>query len=236
MREIKALLFDVFGTVVDWRGGVSRDIDIIARKYGILVDSEMMADAWRAQYQPAMEEIRTNRRPFEILDVLHRENLIRIAPQFGFDKISEDDLEFLVKSWHRLDGWPDSAQGLLALKKRFILATQSNGNIALIVHMAKHAGLSWDVVLGAEITGFYKPSPEAYELACVALGLPSDACMMVAAHNDDLHAARKTGMQTAFICRPTEHGPHQTKDLAPESDWTYCADNFLDLASQLKCE
>jgi len=235
MSEIKALLFDVFGTVVDWRGGVSHDIAQIAARYGVDVDSAAMADAWRAEYQPAMAEIRENRRPFVILDRLHRENLDRIVDKFGLSDLSEADRGWLTMSWHRLRGWPDSTDGLRALKSRFVIATQSNGNIALIVNMAKGAALDWDVVLGAEVTGYYKPSPQAYERACMALGLPINACMMVAAHNDDLAAARQCGMRTAFVLRPTEHGPAQTTDLHAEQDWDFCADSFLDLAQQLGC-
>ena len=193
-----------------------------------------MADAWRAEYQPAMEEIRAERRPFDILDILHRENLDRVLARFNLDQISTEDRDELNLAWHRLQGWPDSAKGLKALKRRFILATQSNGNIALIVNMAKGADLAWDVVLGAEVTGYYKPRPEAYDRACAALGLPNQACMMVAAHNDDLFAARQQGMRTAFVCRLAEHGPGQTKDLAPEADWDYVATSLTDLAAQLK--
>ena len=228
MAPIKALLFDVFGTVVDWRRCVSAEIDSLAKKYGIEVDAAEMADAWRAEYQPAMEEIRAERRPFDILDILHRENLDRVLARFNLDQISTEDRDELNLAWHRLQGWPDSTEGLKALKRRFILATQSNGNIALIVNMAKGADLAWDVVLGAEVTGYYKPRPEAYDRACAALGLPNEACMMVAAHNDDLFAARQKGMRTAFVCRPAEHGPGQTKDLAPEADWD--AENMRKIA------
>lgn len=235
MTQIKALLFDVFGTVVDWRSCVRAEIEQIAQKYGARVDAAQMADAWRARYHPAMEDIRQHKRPFEILDILHRENLDHVLASFGLEEVSEADRAALNLCWHRLQGWPDSAEGLKALKRRFILATQSNGNIALIVNMAKTADLSWDVVLGAEVTGYYKPRPEAYDKACAALGLPNEACMMVAAHNDDLAAARQQGMRTAFVCRPTEHGPNQTKDLEPAEDWDYTASSFIDLASQLKC-
>ena len=235
MTQIKALLFDVFGTVVDWRSCVSAEIEHIAKKYGAEVNASEMADAWRARYQPAMEEIRQNKRSFEILDILHRENLDHVLASFGLDEVSEADRAALNLCWHRLQGWPDSAEGLKALKRRFILATQSNGNIALMVNMAKAADLSWDVVLGAEVTGYYKPRPEAYDRACAALGLPNEACMMVAAHNDDLVAARQQGMKTAFVCRPTEHGPGQTKDLKPAENWEYIATSFIDLSSQLKC-
>jgi len=233
--SIRALLFDVFGTVVDWRTSVSAEIKALANSYGVEVDALAMADAWRAKYQPAMEEIRQEKRPFEILDVLHRENLDCILPRFGLAEISEEDKDKLNLCWHRLQGWPDSSEGLKALKRRFILATQSNGNIALIVNMAKGADLAWDVVLGAEVTGYYKPRPEAYNNACARLNLPNDACMMVAAHNDDLVAARREGMRTAFVCRPKEHGPDQQTDTEPTSNWDYVASSFTDLAFQLKC-
>ena len=189
MLKVKALLFDVFGTVVDWRTGIAREVESIAKKNDISLDPFDFADAWRAEYQPAMEEIRKGRRSFTILDILHMENLKKIAPKFNMHNLSDDDFEFLVTAWHRLPGWPDSSDGLNLLKKKYILATQSNGNIALIVNMAKFSNLNWDVVLGAEVIGHYKPEPEAYLKACNALNLKTEECLMVAAHEDDLQAA-----------------------------------------------
>lgn len=233
MSTVTALLFDVFGTVVNWRDGISRDVSIIADQKGVSLDPAAFADSWRAEYQPAMEEVRSGRRSFTILDVLHRENLKKVATDFGLGALSAEDEDFLVTAWHRLPGWPDSSEGMLRLKQKFILGSQSNGNIALIVNMAKYANLPWDVVLGAEVVGHYKPQPKAYLNACTALGLATENCMMVAAHNDDLVAARAAGLKTAFVCRPTEHGIGQTKDLRAEQDWEFVAQDFNDLADKL---
>lgn len=233
MSAVTALLFDVFGTVVNWREGISRDVAIIAAQKGVSLDPAAFADSWRAEYQPAMEEVRSGRRSFTILDVLHRENLKKVATDFGLGALSAEDEDFLVTAWHRLPGWPDSSEGMLRLKQKFILGSQSNGNIALIVNMAKYANLPWDVVLGAEVVGHYKPQPKAYLNACTALGLATENCMMVAAHNDDLVEARAAGMKTAFVCRPTEHGVGQTKDLHAEQDWEFVAQDFNDLADKL---
>ena len=236
MAQPKALLFDVFGTVVDWRTGISNAVSEIAKKSNHHTDPEAFADAWRALYQPSMQEVRDKKRPFTILDVLHRETLQTVLSQFSFPEISAQDKHFLVTAWHRLNGWPDASDGLLKLKQHYIIAPQSNGNIALIVNMAKHSKLGWDLVLGAEVVSHYKPCPDAYRIACEKLGLATGECMMVAAHNDDLAAAQAQGMMTAFILRPKEHGAGQKTDLKAEGAWDYCADDFLDLASQLEAD
>ena len=235
MSSVKALLFDVFGTVVDWRTCITAEFDQLAQIYDIHLESSRLADEWRAQYQPSMEAIRNEKRPFVRLDVLHAENLDYVLARNDLAVFSEAEKARLVKAWHRLEGWPDVSDGLQRLKKNFIIAPQSNGNISLLVNMAKAANLPWDVILGAEIVQTYKPRPEAYERACDALGLTTANCMMVAAHNDDLLAARNTGMKTAFVKRPTEHGPQQTTDLTAESDWDFGVDSFLELAEQLGC-
>ena len=235
MTGVNALLFDVFGTVVDWRSCVANEIAQLARHHNLDLDASKLADDWRAQYQPAMEAIRSGQRGFTRLDVLHAENLDHILAANRINAFTAEQKAHLVRAWHRLQGWPDSSAGLHRLKQKFIIAPQSNGNIALIVNMAKAADLPWDVVLGAEIVQTYKPRPEAYERACEALGLDPQNCMMVAAHNDDLLAARNTGMKTAFVCRPTEYGPQQTTDLTAATDWDICANSFLELADQLGC-
>ena len=238
MLKIKAVLFDVFGTVVDWRTGVAGEVKKIANKYGITIDSYAFADAWRAEYQPSMEKIRMGNRSFKILDILHEENLKKIAPEYHLDQISKDDFEYLVTCWHRLPGWPDSSEGLSKLKKKFIIATQSNGNIALMVNMAKYSNLNWDVILGAEVTGHYKPEPEAYLKACGALNLKTQECLMVAAHEDDLAAASKQGMKTAFVYRPLEFGEEKrfnNIEVNDKKNWDFRATDFLDLAQQLGC-
>ena len=241
MLKVKALLFDVFGTVVDWRTGIAREVEDIAKKNNISLDPYDFADAWRAEYQPAMEEIRKGRRSFTILDILHMENLKKIASKFNLHNLSDKDLNTLVKAWHRLPGWPDSSDGLNALKKKYILATQSNGNIALIVNMAKFSNLNWDVVLGAEVIGHYKPDPEAYIKACSALDLKTEECLMVAAHDDDLKAASLQGMKTAYVHRPFEYGRDKLFDIAEVNDykgnkeWNIVSSDLNDLAKQLSC-
>lgn len=233
--EIKACLFDVFGTVVDWRGGITRAGEALGRAKGIEADWAAFADGWRGLYQPAMEKVRSGGMDWVPLDVLHRMNLDEMLARLGIDGLSEDEIDHLNRAWHRLDPWPDSVAGLTRLKAKFIIATLSNGNIALMVNMAKRAGLPWDMVLGAEIARAYKPQPEAYLRSCAALGLEPGQCMLVAAHNSDLLAAAGCGMRTAFVSRPTEYGPHQDKDFEAEHDFDYVARDFLDLADQLGC-
>jgi 2-haloacid dehalogenase len=236
-RQIKALLFDVFGTVVDWRTGVTRELYPFLNRFAPQVDAAEFADAWRRQYSPAMEEIRSGRRPFVPLDVLHRENLKKVLSDYGVDSssISAQEIEDLNFSWHRLDPWPDSVAGLLRLKRRFMIAPLSNGNIRLMMDMAKRAALPWDAILGAEVARAYKPSPEVYSKTVEILGLhPAEVCM-VAAHNGDLAAARLCGLKTAFLVRPTEHGPGQTSDLHAEQHWDFLATDMNDLATQLGC-
>lgn len=235
MEGIKALCFDVFGTVVDWRTSVARELEAALARHATEQDFAALADAWRARYQPAMAEVRSGRRPFVKLDVMHRENLESVLREAGIEGPDEAALAELNRAWHRLDPWPDAVEGLTRLKRRFILATLSNGNVALMVAMAKRAGLPWDVILGAEVAGAYKPAPEAYARTADLLSLPSAACMMVAAHNDDLDAARAAGFRTAFVGRPHEHGPDQTSDLAPGPQVDLAAADFIDLADQLGC-
>jgi len=241
MLKVKALLFDVFGTVVDWRSGIANEVKKIANKNKIVINPNDFADAWRAEYQPAMEEIRKGNRSFTILDILHMENLKKISSRFGLDKLSSDDFDLLVKAWHRLPGWPDSSEGLNKLKTKFIIATQSNGNIALMVNMAKYSNLNWDVILGAEVVGHYKPEPEAYLKACRALRLSPEECMMVAAHDDDLKAASLQGMKTGYVHRPYEYGKDKLFDISEVNDykgdrsWDFISKDLNDLAYQLGC-
>jgi len=233
---IKALTFDVFGTVVDWRSSIFREGEAFGRAKGITgVDWQVFADKWRGMYQPAMDEVRNGRRPFVKLDVLHRESLDKLVAEFGIKGLSEADLDHLNRAWHRLDPWPDSVPGLQRMKKKYILATLSNGNVALMVNMAKHARLPWDVILGAEVAHAYKPQNEAYDRSAVLLDLKPEQCMMVAAHNGDLVAARSRGFHTAFVSRPLEHGPNKTRDLKAEHDFDVIAGDFIDLATKLGC-
>jgi 2-haloacid dehalogenase len=235
LDEIAALTFDVFGTVVDWRGSIARELQSCFAPRGVERDWEAVADRWRALYQPAMEEVRRGRRPWARLDDLHRENLRVVLDEFDLAGLDEIEIEHLNRAWHRLDPWPDVVEGLLRLKRRYILATLSNGNVALMVNMARRAGLPWDAVLGAEVARAYKPMPEAYLCTADLLGLQPRQCMMVAAHNNDLVAAGALGLRTAFVLRPTEHGPNQTMDLRAEHAFDVVASDFLDLADRLRC-
>lgn len=230
MERVRAYLFDVFGTCVDWRSSIVREGTEIGTRYGLAVDWPRFADRWRAMYQPAMEQVRSGARPWTTLDVLHRESLEELAAPFGLKALGKDGLDRLNLVWHRLDPWPDTVSGLRRLKARAIVGPLSNGNVALLVNMAKRSGLPWDVILGAEVARHYKPQPQAYLTAAALLGLKPDQCMMVAAHNSDLEAARRCGFQTAFVPRPTEHGPGQTIDLEPAGSWDIVAESFEQLA------
>ena len=232
---IGALTFDVFGTVVDWRAGIVRDGEELGRAKGIGLDWPAFADAWRALYQPAMQRVRTGEIDWCVLDDLHRMNLDELLTHHGVDGLTEDEIDHFNRAWHRLDPWPDAVAGLTRLKMKFILATLSNGNTALLVNMAKRARLPWDAVLGAETASAYKPQPRAYLRSAEMLGLAPERCMMVAAHNGDLAAASALGMKTAFVRRAQEHGPGQTSDLEPDGAWDIVAEDFLDLAEKLGC-
>ena len=235
LDRVRALVFDVFGTVVDWRSGIARDAaPFFARHARSHVDPAAFADAWRKRYQPAMAAVRSGRRPFVRLDVLHRENLEAILPDFGIDpaRVPAAEMDALNLAWHRLDPWPDVVPGLTRLKPRFIIAPLSNGNVILILDMAKRAGLPWDAILGAELAQAYKPAPETYLRTVDILAMRPDEACMVAAHNGDLAAARACGLATAFVPRPTEHGPGQTKDLQPAQDWDIVARDFGELADK----
>ena len=233
--DIKACLFDVFGTVVDWRTSVTRELEQFARTRGIAgVDWLEFTVAWRALYQPSMEAVRSGRRPWTVLDVLHRESLGKLLERHGIRGLSDEDVDYMNRAWHRLDPWPDVVEGLTLLKRSRVIAPCSNGNIALMVNLAKRAGLPWDCVLGAETARAYKPLPEAYLASCRQLALPPSSVMMVAAHNNDLKAAKAQGLVTAFVARPTEHGPGQTSDLAPDASCVdFAAADFVDLARKL---
>jgi 2-haloacid dehalogenase len=232
--DVKALIFDVFGTVVDWRNSVARQAAELGRAKGVALDPIAFADAWRARYQPQMETVRSGKRPWTILDVLHRESLVALLPEFGLEgKLSEAEIDTFNRAWHRLDPWPDAVSGLTRLKRKFIIGPQSNGNIALMVNLAKHSGLPWDVILGAEVVRNYKPVPQAYTDACRILDLPPAQVMMVAAHNNDLAAAQKQGLSTGFVARPTEKGPEQKTDLTATGNWDIVARDFNELADRL---
>jgi 2-haloacid dehalogenase len=232
---VKAVLFDVFGTVVDWRGSCIAELTAFGRQKGVTADWAKLTDEWRGLYQPSMEAVRSGKRPWTILDVLHRESLDTLLTQHKITGLNEADKQHLVTIWHRLKPWPDVVQGLTLLKTRYIIGTLSNGNVGLLTRMAKNNGLPWDVVLGAETSRAYKPMPEAYLRACELLNLAPAEVMLAAAHNGDLAAAQATGMATGFVPRPTEYGPHQKVDFKAEGDWTVVASDFVDLARRMGC-
>lgn len=235
MSDVRALVFDVFGTVVDWRGGVARVAAAFLARHAPATDPAAFADAWRRQYQPAMEQCRSGQRAFTRLDVLHRENLADILPKFGIapEAVPADELDELNLAWHKLDPWPDVVAGLTRMKQSRIIAPLSNGNVILMLDIAKRAGLPWDAILGAEVVQAYKPMPEAYLRTADMLALRPEQVCLVAAHNSDLAAARRVGYRTAFVARPTEHGPGQRTDLVPEQEWDCAAGDFVELAHKL---
>jgi len=233
LGSVKALVFDTFGTVVDWRTSVTREVEALAQRKGLSVDGAKFADAWRAQYAPNMNRVRTGELPWTKLDRLHRMTLDKILIDFRFTGLSEAETDALNRVWHRLAPWPDAVGGLTRLKKKFTIAPLSNGNISLITDMAKHSGLPWDCILGAELVRHYKPDPEVYRSAADFLDLKLADVMMVAAHLGDLRAAKAAGLRTAFVVRPLEYGPDRKPDLQADSSIDIAAKDFNDLAGQL---
>lgn len=231
----KALAFDVFGTVVDWRSSIAAvAAPVLAAAGRADLDAFAFTDAWRAKYISGMRAFGQSGRGFVKLDVLHREMLDALLAEIKLD-LSEDDRQALVLGWHRLDPWPDSVEGLTRLKQRFPIVTCSNGHIALMVNMARHAGLPWDAILGAEIAQAYKPAPAAYLGTAQALDIEPHELCLVAAHHGDLAAARAVGLQCAFVQRPMEYGGAPAPDLHYEQQWKYRATSLIDLADQLGC-
>ena len=225
----RIMVFDVFGTVVDWHGGIRAAVNTM----GLGVNSSAFALAWRAGYQPAMQRVMSGELGWTLIDDLHRMILDQVLDQFGVRHLSEAEKHHLNKAWHRLDPWPDVVQGLTRLKSRYIIATLSNGNIGLLTHMAKHGGLPWDCILSAEVFKAYKPDPATYLGVAKVFDLAPAAVMLVAAHQDDLAAARACGLQTAYVERPAEFGADRLKDVSPDPANTVHARDFLDLADQL---
>lgn len=233
VAAVKALTFDVFGTVVDWRGSLIREGMAFAAERGLSVDWARFADDWRAGYGPSMGRVRRGELPWTNIDALHRMVLDTLLEKYHITGLSEADKDHLNRVWHRLTPWPDAVAGLTRLRARYILATLSNGNVALLTNMAKYAGLPWDCILSGELMKHYKPDPEVYQTAASLLGLRLDQVMMVAAHKGDLHAAQAAGLHTAFVPRPMEHGPERTPDLTPDPAFTVHAVDFNDLAAKL---
>ena len=233
LASVKALVFDTFGTVVDWRTSVTHEIEGLAKRKGFTVDGAKFADAWRAGYGPSMNRVRTGELPWTRLDDLHRMILNKILVDFHMTGLSEAETAELNRAWHRLQPWPDAVAGLTRLKKKFIIAPLSNGNIALMTNLAKHSGLPWDCILGAELVHHYKPDREVYQSAADILDLKPADVMMVAAHLGDLRAAKGVGLRTAFVVRPLEFGPNGKPDLKADASVDVAATDFNDLAGHL---
>src|ERR1700737_4237683 len=236
LSAVKALVFDVFGTVVDWRTSLISDFTKWSETRGIKADWTALVDGWRAVYAASMDEVRKNpQNGYVILDTLHRKSLEKLVVQLGISGLNDADLNHLTLGWHRLHAWPDSVSGLTRLKTKYIISPLSNGNVALLTNMAKHAGLPWDLILSAELFEHYKPDPKAYLGAARLLGLPPEQVMMVAAQNHDLKAAQKLGLKTAFVARPTEYGPLQKYDFEATGDWDIVAKDFNGVADGRGC-
>jgi 2-haloacid dehalogenase len=235
LKNIQALTFDVFGTVVDWRGSIIREMKLLASEKNIKIDTAAFADGWRAGYQPAMQRVRSGDLPWMNIDALHRIILDDLLKKFSITNLTETEKMQLNKVWHRLKPWPDSVSGLKRLKKKYIITTLSNGNVSLLTNMAKFGGLPWDCIISAELAKHYKPDPEAYQMAASLLDLKTEQVLMVAAHKSDLVAAQKTGNRTAFITRPLEYGADFKNDIAREKSFDVHALDCNDLADQLGC-
>ena len=228
-----AIVFDTFGTVVDWRGSLIGELTAFGVSRGIAADWAGLVDAWRAAYHPSMQRVRAGEVGWTRLDDLHRASLDRLVEEFGIAGLSEADLAHINRGWHRLHPWPDAVAGRARLKTQFIIGPLSKGNVSLLTSMAKHAGLPWDMVFGSDLFGHYKPDPETYLGVARLLDLEPGRVMMAAAHNGDLAAARTCGLMTAFFPRPAEYGPHQKRDFAAEGDWDVVAADIGDLAGRL---
>lgn len=235
MEGVKAILFDTFGTVVDWRSSLIAELTAFGAARGIAADWAALVDAWRAEYAPSMDRVRKGELPWTRLDDLHRATLDGLIGRMGIGGLSEADRDHINRGWHRLTPWPDATPGLTRLKARYIIAPLSNGNVALLLNMAKNAGIPWDMICAAELFRHYKPDPETYLGAAALLGLAPGEVMMAAAHNGDLRAARACGLKTAFFPRPTEYGPHQIRDFAADAAWDVVAADIEDLATRMGC-
>ena len=232
-NSVKALTFDVFGTVVDWRGSIIREGQLLAAKKGYNVDWARFADSWRSGYGPAMNKVRSGELPWTKIDDLHRMILDDLVEEYSLTGMSEAELVYFNEAWHRLSPWPDTVSGLNKLKSKYVITTLSNGNVSLLTHMAKNGGLPWDAILSAELSGHYKPDPQAYLKAADLLSLKPEQVMMVAAHPSDLRAAARTGLKTAYVIRPLERGPGRPVNRNPDGEFDYTAEDFNDLAGQL---
>ena len=233
LADVEAMTFDVFGTVVDWRTSIIREGQLLGRRKGFDVDWGRFADSWRGGYGPSMNRVRIGELPWMKIDEIHRMILDDLMVEFDFPDMSEEEIDHFNRAWHRLMPWPDTVLGLTRLRSKYILATLSNGNVSLLMNMAKNAGLPWDVILSSELTGHFKRDREVYETAANLLGLPHERIMMVAAHKGDLQAAGALGFKTGYVPRPLERGPDRVIDITPDPAFDVNATDFLDLAAQL---
>jgi 2-haloacid dehalogenase len=233
VSSVKALVFDTFGTLVDWRDSLVTQLEAFGCEKGLHADWTALVDAWRGAYQPSLDHVRRGNIPWTVLDELHRASLVTLLPSFALSSLNDAEIDFLATGWHRLNPWPDVVPGLQRLRKRYVIGPLSNGNLSLMISLAKFAQLPWDVVFGADLFRHYKPDPETYLGVCDFLRLKQEEVMLAAAHNYDLRAARALGLKTAFIPRPQEFGPNQTTDLEPEGDWNIVALDIEDLALQM---
>ncbi len=232
-KRPRAIIFDVFGSVVDWRTSLIDELTEFGKTRNIVADWTALVDAWRAEYVPSMKRVAAGELPWMTLDELHRASLEKLVAEQKIEGLNESDLEYMTLGWHRLRPWSDSVAGLTRLKSRYIISPLSNGNVSLLVNMAKSANLPWDLILGSDVFGYFKPAPETYLGAARLLGLEPGEVMMAAAHNADLKAAKALGLMTAFFVRATEYGPLQVYDLEPRGDWDYIARDIEDLADKL---
>ena len=233
LSQVKAMTFDVFGTVVDWRSSIAREIKEMGQRKGFVLDWDSFADEWRSGYKPAMDKVRNGELPWTKIDTLHRMILDEMLTRHQISNMSEDEKDYLNRAWHRLDPWPDSVKGLTLLKKDHIISSLSNGNVALLVNMAKYGGLPWYTVLSAEIARHYKPDAEAYLSTGEYLCLPIHHVMMVSAHKNDLESAKSNGMMTGYVPRPKEHGINTVTDYGYEDYIDIIADDFIDLSRKM---
>jgi 2-haloacid dehalogenase len=233
VKAIKALTFDTFGTVVDWRSSIIREFTAFGEQRGLAVDWPRFVDDWKTAYKPGMDAVRTGALPWTPVDGLYRAKLDELLPRYGLTQLTGEEREHLTHAWHRLDPWPDAVDGLVRLKRHYVISPLSNGDVACLTNMAKRARLPWDVILCAELFRHYKPDPEVYRGAIQLLRCKPHEVMMVAAHNYDLRAARSHGMRTAFVARPIEYGPAQITDLRAEEAWDIVARDFGELADKL---
>ncbi len=229
----RALAFDVFGTVVDWRSSIIAELDTFGESHGFQQDWPAFADNWRRGYLPAMDRVRRGELPWTRIDDLHRMILDDLLREAGITSVGDTDVDHLNRAWHRLDPWPDSVTGLTRLKQRFIITTLSNGNVSLLTNMAKRAGLPWDCVISAELFRHYKPDAQAYLGCADLLDVPPGELMLVAAHPGDLRAARGAGLMTGYVPRPLEYGPNQRPHRIEDGEFDVTATDLLDLATQL---